>query len=79
MYNTAKHCLYQRQEEKPYQALTGIEEELRVTNNANNMLQSYLREEIPLDEVNKLLMQNYTSQEVHNWKLVIDTKDAGTL
>ena len=31
------------------------------------------------DEVNRLLMQNYSNQELQNWKLIVESNDASNL
>ena len=86
MYNTAKHCQYQQQKEQLNQSPGGTEEELQLTNEANDKFQRYLQGNITNDEwlscrteVNRLLMKNYSSREIHKWKLVIETNDASSL
>ena len=86
MYTTAKHCQYQRLEDQPCQPLVGTEEEIQATNDANVMLQSYLKGEISCDdwmccrnEVNRLLMHDYCDEELQNWKAVIVNNDASKL
>ena len=58
----------------------------QATNDANVMLQSYLKGEISCDdwmccrnEVNRLLMHNYCDEELQNWKAIIDNNDASKL
>ena len=48
MYIAAKHCQYHK--DHPFQnTVSGTEEEIKVTTNANNTRQSFLRGEIPCD------------------------------